>query len=128
MQGVGQQEKTVPQVAGKGSLREIKTIERLHMETTKGKVSFYVTAIAYVLFNLRIGQDPMSTIQATLLQILQTAPYVIGITCVVVAIVQYMAEGEKVPWPQRFRLFFTIGIFAGLVYAIYEYTGAGLPQ
>ncbi len=98
------------------------------METTKGKVSFYVTAIAYVLFNLRIGQDPMSTIQATLLQILQTAPYVIGITCVAVAILQYMAEGEKVPWPQRFRLFFTIGIFAGLVYAIYEYTGAALPQ
>ncbi|MBU1140515.1 MAG: hypothetical protein KKD01_19185 [Proteobacteria bacterium] len=98
------------------------------METTKGKVSFYITAVAYLLFNLRLAQDMMGTIQATLWQILQTAPYVVGITCVAVAIVQYMAEGEKVPWPQRFRLFFTIGIFAGLVYAIYEYTGAGIPQ
>ncbi len=51
-----------------------------------------------------------------------------GITYVAVAIVQYMSEGEKVPWPQRFRLFFTIGIFAGLVYGIYDYTGGGVPQ
>lgn len=98
------------------------------METTKGKVSFVITAVAYLLFNLRLAQDMTGTIQATLWQILQTAPYVVGITCVAVAVVQYMAEGEKVPWLQRFRLFFTIGIFAGLVYAIYEYTGAGVPQ
>lgn len=98
------------------------------METTKGKVSFFITAVAYLLFNLRLAQDTMGTIQATLWQILQTAPYVVGITCVAVAVVQYMADGEKVPWPQRFRLFFTIGIFAGLVYAIYEYTGSGIPQ
>ena len=98
------------------------------MERTKGKISFYITALAYLIFNLRLAQDAMGTIQATLWQILQTAPYVVGITCVVVAIVQRMAEGEKVPWFQRFRLFFTIGIFAGLVYAIYEYTGAGVVQ
>ncbi len=128
VQGVWQQEEAVSLMAGQGCLRKIKTIERLHMETTKGKVSFIITAVAYLLFNLRLAQDMMGTIQATLWQILQTAPYVVGITYVAVAIVQYMAEGEKIPWPQRFRLFFTIGIFAGLVYAIYEYTGAGIPQ
>ena len=102
------------------------------METTEGKknnsVSFYVTAAVYVLFNLRLASDPLTSILATGKQILLTAPYVIGITFVVVAIVQYMAEGEKVPWSQRLRLFFTIGIFAGLVYGIYDYTGGGLPQ
>ena len=102
------------------------------METTEGKknnnVSFYVTAAVYVLFNLRLASDLLTSILATGKQILLTAPYVIGITYVAVAIVQYMAEGEKVPWPQRFRLFFTIGIFAGLVYGIYDYTGGGLPQ
>ncbi len=98
------------------------------MKTTREKISFYITAAAYVVFNLRLAQNPMATIQATLWQILQTAPYVVGITCVAVGIVQYIAEGEKVPWPQRFRLFFTIGIFAGLVYGIYDYTGAGLPK
>lgn len=102
------------------------------METTEGKkdfnLSFYVTAAVYVLFNLRLASDPLSSILATGKQILLTAPYVIGITYVVVGVTQYMAKGEKVPWPQRFRLFFTIGIFAGLVYGIYDYTGGGIPQ
>ena len=102
------------------------------MEPTEGKkknsVSFYVTAAVYVLFNLRLASDPLTSIWATTKQILLTAPYVIGITFVAVAVVQYMADGEKVPWPQRLRLFFTIGIFAGLVYGIYDYTGGGIPQ
>ena len=102
------------------------------METTEGKknssVSFYVTGAVYVLFNLRLAPDPLTSILATTKQILLTAPYVIGITYIIVAIIQYMAEGEKVPWPQRLRLFFTIGIFAGLVYGIYDYTGGGLSQ
>ncbi len=97
-------------------------------EEKKNTLSFYITAAVYVLFNLRLASDPISSLVATVKQILLTAPYVIGITYVAVAIVQYMAKGEKVPWPQRFRLFFTIGIFAGLVYGIYDYTGGGLAQ
>ncbi len=102
------------------------------MEMTEGKkdfsLSFYVTAAVYVLFNLRLASDPLSSVLATGEQILLTAPYVIGITYVFVAVIQYMAKGEKVPWPQRFRLFFTIGIIAGLVYGIYDYTGGGIPK
>jgi hypothetical protein len=101
------------------------------METTEGKknnsVSFYITAAVYVLFNLRLASDPLASIVATGKQILLTSPYVIGITYFIVAVIQYMAKGQKVPWPQRFRLFFTIGIFAGLVYGIYDYTGGVVP-
>ncbi len=97
------------------------------MESTEEKknssMSFYVTAVVYLLFNLRIAADPISSAIATLKQIVLMGPYVAGITFVVVSFIQYAAEGEKVPWPQRFRLFFTIGIFAGLVYGIYDYTG-----
>lgn len=75
------------------------------METTREKISFYVTALAYLLFNLRLAQDPMDTIQATLWQILQTAPYVLGITCVAVAVVQYMAGGERSPGCSAFECF-----------------------
>ena len=130
MEGIGKQEKAVAQMTRQDCFREIKSIERLHMESTKEKnsLSFYVTAAVYVLFNLRIAADPLTSLVATVKQIALTAPYVIGVTCVAIAIVQYMAEGEKVPWPQRFRLFFTIGIFAGLVYGIYDYTGAGMVQ
>ena len=97
-------------------------------EEKKNSLSFYVTAVVYLLFNLRIGADPIDSAFATLKQIGLTAPYVAGITFVVVSFIQYAADGEKVPWPQRFRLFFTIGIFAGLVYGIYDYTGAGALQ
>ena len=98
------------------------------MKTTREKVTFYLTASVYVVFNLQLAGNLLTTVQATLSQILLTAPFVIGITCVIVGIIQYAAGGEKVPWVSRLRLFFTIGIFAGLVYAIYDYTSKGVPQ
>jgi hypothetical protein len=95
------------------------------MENRKEKISFYLTAAGYVLFNLRPAATLVETAQFSLWQCLQTLPYAGGITWFVVAVLQYMSDGEKVPWDRRFRLFFTIGIFVGLVYAIIEYTRAG---
>ena len=95
------------------------------MQSLQGKVSFYLSALLYLVFNLRLGPDSASTIKATLWQIAQTAPYVAGATYVIVALLQYMADGEKLPWDRRLRLFFAMGIMAGLVYGIYEYAGAG---
>ena len=101
------------------------------MEPVEGKknnnLSSYVIAVVYVLFNLRLASDPLTSFLATAEQILLTSPYVIGITFVVVSVIQYAAGGEKVPWFARLRLFFTIGIFAGLVYGIYDYTGGAVP-
>ncbi|HID03165.1 MAG TPA: hypothetical protein EYP18_08170 [Desulfobacterales bacterium] len=92
-------------------------------------LSFCVVAVVYVIFNLRLASDPLASALATSKQILMTAPYVAGITFVVVSVIQYAAGGEKVPWISRLRLFFTIGIFAGLVYGIYDYTGGAVqPQ
>lgn len=82
-----------------------------------------VTAAAYLLFNLRPSADLWITTRSTLYQIAVTAPYVAGVTIFIVAILQYMADGRKVPWDRRLRLFFTIGIITGFVYAIFEYTG-----
>ena len=96
------------------------------MQNSKEKVSFYLSAIVYLLFNLRISGDLAGTMQATLWQSLQTAPYVAGATWVLIAFLQYMSEGKKMPWDRRLRLFFTIGIIAGLFYAIYEYAGVGV--
>lgn len=102
------------------------------MDSTKEKkgsiVSFYVTGLMYLLFNLRIGADLLSSTVATLKQIAMTAPYVIVFTMAIVTLLQYLSGGEKIPWPQRLRVFFTIGIFAGLVYGIYDYTGGGAVQ
>jgi len=96
------------------------------MSEIKERITFVLSAVLYLLFNLRMGADAMATAKATGWQILQTAPYVAGLTYIIIALVQYMAGGKKMPWDRRLRLFFAIGILAGLVYGIYEY--AGVPQ
>ncbi len=98
------------------------------MENIREKISFYLTVAGYMLFNLRPAANLAETVQYTLWQCLQTVPYAAGITWFIVAVLQYMSDGEKVPWDRRFRLFFTIGIFVGLVYAIIEYTGTGIGR
>ncbi|WP_457576180.1 hypothetical protein [Desulfomarina sp.] len=93
------------------------------MKGIERKGSFYISAVLYVMFNLRLGADSMSSFTATLWQIVQTAPFVAGITYLIIAFLQYMSGGEPVPWDRRLRLFFAIGILAGLLYSIYEYAG-----
>jgi len=131
MEGVEEKGQGKLPVRGKDGIGEnkgVKGVNGVHMQGVKEKVSFYLTAAGYLLFNLRPAADLAVTVQSTLWQILQTAPYVAGITWFIIAVLQYMSDGEKVPWDRRFRLFFTIGIFAGLVYAIIEYTAKGTAQ
>jgi len=128
MEGVEEKGQGKLPVRGKDGIGENKGVKGVHMQGVKEKVSFYLTAAVYLLFNLRPAADLAVTVQSTLWQILQTAPYVAGITWFIIAVLQYMSDGEKVPWERRFRLFFTIGIFAGLVYAIIEYTAKGTAQ
>ncbi|MEJ2056262.1 MAG: hypothetical protein P8X39_00310 [Desulfofustis sp.] len=96
------------------------------MHNLKENIRFTVSALLYLVFNLRIGDDLPNTLRATGWQILQTAPYVAGLTYLVVAVLQYMGDGSKLPWDRRLRLFFAIGIMAGLILAIWEYGGVTL--
>jgi hypothetical protein len=96
------------------------------MKGIERKLSFYISAVLYLIFNLRLGADAMASFTATTWQVLRTAPFVAGITYVIIALLQYMSGGEPVPWDRRLRLFFAIGILAGLLYGIYEY--AGVPD
>ncbi len=96
------------------------------MQNLKEKVRFTISALLYLVFNLRIGGDLSTTLKATGWQILQTAPYVAGLTYLAVAVLQYMGDGSKLPWDKRLRLFFAIGIMTGLILAIWEYGGVTL--
>lgn len=99
------------------------------MSTVREKVTFYLSAVLYFIFNMRlVPGDPTASMKATGWQILQTAPYVAGATFFIIAFLQYMAGGQIVPWERRFRIFFAIGIIAGLIYGIYEYAGQGAVQ
>lgn len=96
------------------------------MQSLKEKIRFSLSAFLYLLFNLRIGNSLQETAMATFWQILQTAPFVAGFTYLIISVLQYMGDGSKISWDRRLRLFFAIGIMAGLIYAIWEYAGVDL--
>lgn len=99
------------------------------MKSLTNTLSFYASLFIYLLFNLRLKSDvagsveAVASMQATAWQIAQTAPYVAGFTYLLIAVLQYMSGGEKIPWDRRVRLFLAFGILAGLLFAIYEYAG-----
>ncbi len=93
------------------------------MKSIREKITFVSSALLYILFNLKLAATFQETLAATFFHFLQTAPVTIGLTWIIVAFLQYMANGKKMPWERRFRLFFLIGIIAGLLYGIYEYAG-----
>jgi hypothetical protein len=124
---LAQQEKRILERRIQCCSGKIERVWRGHMASIEGKGTFFLSALLYLLFNLRIGADTMATVKASLWQIAQTAPYVAGLTYVIIALLQYMGGGQKLPWDRRLRLFFAIGIVAGLVYGIYEYAGTS-PQ
>lgn len=110
------------------------------MQNIKERVRFTVSALLYFLFNLKIDFDQQlisgmslweilqsielnSTLKLTGIHLLQTVPYVAGFTYLIVSVLQYMGDGSKLPWDRRLRLFFAIGIIAGLILAIWEYGG-----
>ncbi len=116
------------------------------MKGLANRFTFYVSIVIYLLFNLRLKVNDIGTIeqpvdftvvwliiqninvvatlQATAWQLVKTVPYVAGITYFLIAVLQYMSGGEKLPWDRRLRIFLAIGIVAGLVYAIWVYSGA----
>jgi len=96
------------------------------MQNIKEKIRFSLSAILYLLFNLRIGTDLEATALATGWQILQTAPFIAGFTYFIISVLQYMGDGTKLPWDRRLRLFFAFGIIAGLILGIWEYGGVKL--
>lgn len=75
------------------------------MSGFQGKLTFVVSAILYIVFNLRLGGDVLTSTKATLWQIGTTAPYVAGLSYIIIALLQYMADGAKVPWDRRLRIF-----------------------
>lgn len=99
------------------------------MKNLTNTLTFCVSVVFYLIFNLRLqgdgagGVDSVASLQATAWQIVQTAPYVAGVACLIIAVIQYMLGGEKLPWDRRVRIFLALGILAGLLFGIYEYAG-----
>jgi len=91
------------------------------MKTLREKISFILTALAYLVFHIRTGPTVGAVIAGTIEQLLTTAPYCIGFTFVLVAIIRYMHDGKRPAWDRIARIFFTIGILFAFYFALYEY-------
>ena len=98
------------------------------MQTIREKITFVLTALAYLVFHIRTGPTTGAIVAGTIEQLLTTAPYCIGFTFVLVAIIRYMHEGKRPAWDRIARIFFTIGIFFAFYFALYEYGDRAYQQ
>ncbi len=89
------------------------------------KISLVLTILAYLVFHLRLGSSIGATVGATFEQLLNTAPYCIGFTWVLVAVLRYMHDGTWPVWDRIVRIFCTIGILFGFYFALYEHGERG---
>jgi len=97
------------------------------MATVREKITFILTALAYLLFHLRLEADANAVLAGTLYQILLTAPYALGFTYIVAVVFRRLSGKGWLPWDRLFRVFFTVGILFAFFFALYEYAGQGQP-
>ena len=91
------------------------------MSAIKKNISLGLVICAYLLFNLRYAPESLvTTFKSTLIQILMTAPFVVGLTILAVSFMQ-RSTGERLPWDRIARIYCTLGIIIGFFYALNEY-------
>ena len=91
------------------------------MHAIKKNISLVAVIITYLLFNLRYSPESFAySIKSTLIQILITSPFVVGLTILVVSFMQ-RSSGERLPWDRIIRIYCTLGIIIGFFYALSEY-------
>ena len=83
--------------------------------------SLVAVIIVYLFFNFRYAPGSwIASIKGTAIQLLTTAPYVAGLTILLVSVMQKMS-GERLPWDRIVRIYCTIGILIGFFFALSEF-------
>lgn len=114
-------------LVGQGFRKHVGDIFIHDMSTLREKITFILTAVAYLLFHLRVGADPGAVAMGTAYQILLTAPYALGFTYIVAVVFRRLSGKGWLPWDRLMRVFFTVGILFAFFFALYEYAEQGLP-
>lgn len=89
------------------------------MKTLHEKMTFVLTAIGYILFHLGKMPDTGSVVVGTVTALLNTLPFEISITYLIVIFIRRVSGGQRPPWDRILRIFFTVGILFGLIYNLY---------
>ena len=91
------------------------------MSAIKQNISLGLVIGFYLLFNLRYDPESLFiTLRSTLVQLLMTAPFVVGLTILVVSFMQ-RSTGERLPWDRIARIYCTLGIIIGFLYSLNEF-------
>ena len=91
------------------------------MSAIKKNISLAAVIVFYLLFNYRYSPgNIIHSIKSSLVQLLLTAPFVVGLTILVVSFMQ-RSTGERLPWDRIVRIYCTLGIIIGFFYALNEY-------
>jgi hypothetical protein len=91
------------------------------MHKFKKNISLFLVILVYLLFNLRYTPESLpDSFKSTLIQLLTTAPFVVGLTILVVSFMQ-RSTGERLPWDRIIRIYCTLGIIIGFFYGLNEY-------
>jgi hypothetical protein len=91
------------------------------MHKFKENISLLLVILVYLLFNLRYTPESLpDSFKSTLIQLLTTAPFVVGLTILVVSFMQ-RSTGERLPWDRIIRIYCTLGIIIGFFYGLNEY-------
>lgn len=89
------------------------------MKTLREKITFILTAGAYLLFHLGKTPSTGSVLSGTLTALANTVPFEIGMTYFILTLIRRASGGEWPPWDRILRIFFTVGIIFGLIYNLY---------
>lgn len=91
------------------------------MTAIKKNISLAIVIVIYLFFNFRYSPDSIAySLRSTFVQLLLTAPFVVGLTILVVSFMQ-RSTGERLPWDRIIRIYCTLGIIIGFFYALNEY-------
>jgi len=93
--------------------------------STKEKVSLFLLILVYMLVTVRYFPNrPMDTLAATVSHLLESVPYIIAVTIVVVSVMQKVV-GEKLPKNRIARIYLTFGLIAEFFFGMYHYLNQG---
>ncbi|MBM9615781.1 hypothetical protein JWJ90_16050 [Desulfobulbus rhabdoformis] len=97
------------------------------MKTLREKITFVLTALAYVLFHLVVNTDHSIDYMGTLKQMATTAPYALGLAYIVAVFFRHYSGKGWLPWDRIARVFFTVGILFGFYLSLYHSAARRLP-
>ncbi len=93
--------------------------------STKEKISLFLLIAFYLLFSVRYFPNrPLETLSATMSHLLESVPYIIAGTILVVSVVQKVV-GQKLPKNRIARIYLTFGLIAEFFFGMYHYLNLG---